>query len=239
MKLVAYLRVSTDSQIDRYGLPSQRADVTKWAKAEGHEVVRWYVDEGVSGIVDTFDRPGLTSAIDALDTHAAEGLVTPKLDRLARKLSIQEATLERIWRSGASVFIVETGLLAPDDVDDPAATAMRQVMGAFAQLERSIIMQRTAKGRAAKAAAGGYAYGSPPFGWRSEAGVLVPHEGEQRTLARILELHAEGVSTRAMIDVLEAEGHRPKRADTPRFSSSTLSRIITRNKAPEPESDPT
>ena len=35
MKLVAYLRVSTDSQVDRYGLPAQRKDVQAWVKHPG------------------------------------------------------------------------------------------------------------------------------------------------------------------------------------------------------------
>ena len=67
MKLVAYLRVSTDSQVDRYGLDAQRQDVERWCKAHDHKVVKWCVDEGVSGTVDALDRPGLACALQALE----------------------------------------------------------------------------------------------------------------------------------------------------------------------------
>jgi DNA invertase Pin-like site-specific DNA recombinase len=226
MKLVAYLRVSTDSQIDRYGLASQRADVTRWAKAEGHRIVRWCVDEGVSGTVAATDRPGLACALEAVQSGEVVGVVTPKLDRLARSLSVQEAALAHVWQLGGRFFTAETGEVSPDDNDDPMRTAMRQMMGVFAQLERAMIVQRMAKGRQAKAAAGGFAYGSPPYGWKAENGALVPDEREAPSLARIMELHAQGVSTRKIADVLEQEGHKPKRAE--RFTSATLARIIKR-----------
>jgi DNA invertase Pin-like site-specific DNA recombinase len=229
MKLVAYLRVSTDSQVDRYGLPAQRKDVQTWANSHGHKIVRWCVDEGVSGTVEATDRPGLACALEALESGGAAGLVTPKLDRLARSLSVQEAALAHVWRLGAHVFTVDTGEVHSDDQDDPMRTAMRQMMGCFAQLERAMIVQRMSKGRAAKAAAGGYAYGSPPFGWRSEGGELVADERVAPILRRIMDLHADGLSTRRIADTLATEGHKPKRSE--RFTSATLARIIKRELA--------
>jgi DNA invertase Pin-like site-specific DNA recombinase len=229
VKLVAYLRVSTDSQVDRYGLPAQRKDVQTWATRHGHKIVRWCVDEGVSGTVEANDRPGLACALDAIKSGEAAGVVTPKLDRLARSLSVQEAALAHVWRLGARVYTVDTGEVHSDDHDDPMRTAMRQMMGCFAQLERAMIVQRMAKGRAAKAAVGGYAYGAPPFGWRSEGGELVPDEREAAILRRIMELHADGLSTRRIADALEADGHKPKRSE--RFTSATLARIINRQRA--------
>jgi len=229
MNIVAYLRVSTDGQIDRYGLAAQRADVTRWAKAHHHRIVRWCVDEGVSGTVDAWDRPGLACVLSALQDGTAKAVITPKLDRLARSLSVQEAALAYVWQLGGRLFTVESGEVVADDSSDPMRTAMRQMMGVFGQLERSMIVNRMQGGRAAKAATGGYAYGSPPFGFRSENGALVPDEREHRALERIMELHAEGLSTRKIIDVLAEEGHKPKRSD--RFTSATIARIIKRASA--------
>lgn len=210
------------------GAPDQRwvADITTWAKSHGHKIARWCVDEGVSGTVEATDRPGLACALDAIESGAMQGLVTPKLDRLARSLSVQEAALAHVWRLGGQVFTVDTGEVQSDDAGDPMRTAMRQVMGAFAQLERAMIVQRMAKGRAAKAEAGGYAYGSPPFGWRVENGELVPDEREAPIVARIMELRAGGASTRTIAETLHNEGHRPKRSE--RFASATIARIIKR-----------
>ncbi|MDP9389701.1 MAG: hypothetical protein M3Q48_17750 [Actinomycetota bacterium] len=40
-----------------------------------------------------------------------------------------------------------------------------------------------------KAAAGGYAYGAPPFGYQAERGEVVPRMDEDAALALIAELH--------------------------------------------------
>lgn len=226
MKMAAYLRVSTESQVERYGLASQRTDVQRWAKGEGHRIVTWCVDAGVSGTVDAMDRPGLACAVDAVKSGQAVGIVTPKLDRLARSLSVQEAALAHVWQIGGKFFTVETGEVSPDCSDDPMRTAMRQMVGCFAQLEKGMLVQRMRKGQAAKAAAGGYAYGAPPFGWKAEKGDLVPDEREAPILVRILDLRSEGLSTRKIADVLDQEGHKPKRAE--RFASATLAGIIRR-----------
>lgn len=226
MNLVAYLRVSTDAQIDRYGLASQRTDVERWAKAEGHTIARWCVDEGVSGTVEATDRPGLACALEAIESGEAEGVVTPKLDRLARSLSVQEAALAHVWKLGGRFFTAESGEVSSNDSDDPMRTAMRQMAGVFAELERAMIVQRMQKGRAAKASTGGYAYGAPPYGWRSDGGQLVPVESEQMAIWRILQLHAQGVTHQQMTEALAAEGHKPRRSE--RFASSALHRIIKR-----------
>jgi hypothetical protein len=67
------------------------------------------------------------------------------------------------------------------------------------------------RGRSAKAARGGFAYGSPAFGYRAAGRALVPDEREQATIAQARELQAAGASLRQIGVILEAEGRRPKR----------------------------
>jgi DNA invertase Pin-like site-specific DNA recombinase len=99
------------------------------------------------------------------------------------------------------------------------------MFGVFAQLERGMIAARMRAGRRLKAASGGYAgYGSPPFGFRSEDGELVPDDDEQRTLTRIAELHAQGASLRSIGRILTEEGYSPKRSAT--WHPQTLSGIV-------------
>lgn len=227
MKLAAYVRVSTDRQVDEgLGLQVQRQTITRWSKANGHRVVRWCADEGVSGTVDALDREGLACVVNAVESGEVEGLVVARLDRLARKLHIQEAALAHVWNASGRAFAADTGEVLKDDPDDPMRTAMRQMVGVFGELERSMIAKRMRDGRRAKAAGGGYAYGAPPLGVRSEGRSLVIDEREQVTLARIRKLHAQGKSLREMAQLLESEGHRPKRSD--RWHPETLRRVVGR-----------
>ena len=71
-------------------------------------------------------------------------------------------------------------------------TAMRQMRGVFHELDRRLIAKRLRDGRNAKAAKGGHATGSPPYGWQVDKpnadnprGALVPQTAEQAALARM------------------------------------------------------
>ena len=218
MELVGYLRVSSDGQLDGYGLATQERAVKAWAKANGHRLVRLCRDEGVPGTVDAVDRPGLKCALDAITTGAANALVVARLDRLARALTVQEAALAVFWKLGARVFTADAGEVARDDPDDPMRTAIRQVFGVFAQLDRAMVTKRLRDGRAAKAATGrkavgAYAYGYRPSGKGAERDAA-SDEAEQVAVRRIGELRREGRSYRDIAKVLDAEELRPRRASS-------------------------
>ena len=160
MNLIAYTRVSSDGQLDGFGIDTQERAIASWTKAHGHRIVRTVSDVGVSGATDAVDRPGLSAALEALDAREAHGLVVARLDRLARALTVQEAALAFIWRIGAEVFTADAGQVLRDDPDDPMRTALRQVVGVFAELDRRMVVKRLRDGRAAKSATGRKAVGS-------------------------------------------------------------------------------
>lgn len=228
-RLVAYLRVSTDRQAEEgLGLDVQEQAIRRWAKAEGHRLVLWARDEGVSGSNGIETRRGLHDALEALRTRQADGLVVARLDRLARDLILQEQLLADVRRYGADVYstsAAEAGYLA-DDPDDPSRRLIRQVLGAVSEYERSMIALRLRAGRRRKAELGGFAYGSPAFGYRAENRSLAAHEDQQKALARIRELHEAGRSLREIAQTLTAEGHKPKRSD--RWHPESLRRIVAR-----------
>jgi DNA invertase Pin-like site-specific DNA recombinase len=230
MRLVAYLRVSTTAQaVDGYGLDVQRAEVTKWAKANGHRIVRWCSDEGVSGTTEAVDRPGLSCALSAIEDGDAAGVVVARLDRLARSLTIQEAVLAHLWHRGASAFTADAGEIVQDDPDDPMRRAMRQMVGVFSELERNMVVLRMRRGRAAKATAGGWAYGAPPMGYEAREGVLVADESERETVDLIVSLKGEGKSLREIAVLLEDQGRPTKRGG--RWQPTTIARILRREGA--------
>jgi len=165
---------------------------------------------------DAIDRDGLTNALEHLSS--ADGLLVGKLDRLARQLTVQEAILAMIWRDGRRAFAADQGEVLHDDPDDPMRTAMRQMQGVFAQLDRAMIVKRMRDGRRAKARAGRHAVGQYRYGYegsgKGRARDAATRVSEQAAVARIVELRAEGESYRAIAATLDAEGHRPRRAAT-------------------------
>jgi len=218
MRLVAYIRVSSNGQLDAYGPDTQRSDIRRWAKANGHRVVAEHVD-AITGKADATDRPGLTEALRQVrKPPQADGIVVGRLDRLARALTVQEAILALVWREGGRVFATDSGEILQDDPDDPMRTAIRQMQGVFAQLDRATTVKRLRAGRLAKAAAGKHASGPYPYGYAGAGNGrerdAAPLASEQVIVGRIVALRASGASYRAIAAALDAEGLRPRRADS-------------------------
>ncbi len=193
-RVIGYLRVSTAGQAkDGFGLAAQRTEITSFAKANGLTVTAWYQDAGLSGTLDAVDRPGLTDAVAALQPPPeATGLVVARLDRLARKLHIQESILQSVWRAKGKVYSADTGEILEDDPDDPMRTFFRQVMGGIAQLDRATTIKKLRDGRRAKVAEGGYGGGRPAYGLKAEGKELVTNPEEEAILTKVKALRGKG-----------------------------------------------
>jgi DNA invertase Pin-like site-specific DNA recombinase len=214
MKLVAYLRVSTERQAEKgQGLDVQRQACKAWAKHEGHRIVLTETDEGLSGSNGLDTRIGLYSALRAIEEGEAEGLLVYRLDRLARDLILQETLLARIWGMGGSVFSTdgaETESLHSSG-DDPTRNLTRQILGAIAQYERALIVMRLRSGKLAKSMQGGYIGGKVPYGFDlTPEGLLRPNQSEQGSIALMARLRAEGLTLRAIVTELESRSISPK-----------------------------
>jgi DNA invertase Pin-like site-specific DNA recombinase len=231
VKVVVYLRVSTDRQADGgLGLEVQEAACREWARAAGHRIVAMTRYEGISGSNGIDTRVGLADALELLRAGKAQGLVVYRLDRLARDLVLQEQLLAEVRRMGADVFTTssaEADYLV-DDPADPSRRLIRQVLGAVNEYERAMIALRLRAGKARKIAHGGYGGGRPPYGYRAEGRDLVADEAEQAVLERIRQFHVDGHSTRSIARALAADGITCRGAA--RWHPSHMARIVARGK---------
>ncbi|GAA2053048.1 recombinase family protein [Williamsia deligens] len=225
MKLAAYLRCSSARQQEAFGPEVQRQAIRQWARANGHRIVSWHEDT-ISGTSELKDRAGWMQAEAAVKSGAAQGIVVPRLDRLARDVMIQELLLRKTPGVVLSARDSENELLT-GTTNDPSRKLIRTILGAIAEYDREMITDRLVASRHAKAAAGGYAHGGLPYGFASKNGNLVPVAAEQRALALIRSLSAQGVGTREIARVLTAEGHPTKRGGE--WCSSTVARILKRD----------
>ena len=216
MRLVSYLRVSTDGQVDGWGLDAQRAAVAKWADANGHDVVAEHRDEGVSGTL--VERDGWADAEGMVRDGSVDGVVVYKLDRLARDMLVQEQLMGDVWRAGGEVFSTATDENnLRNDPDDPSRKMLRRIIGAVSEYEREMVVLRMRRGRRAKVAAGGKGSGSYPFGFTR----LGPDDREQAVLAHVRVLREQGATWAQVAARLNAMGPqwRPRTAATWSYAS--------------------
>lgn len=227
LRLVLLRRVSTAGQIDGYGLETQEADCRKWArKIGGVRIVKVCTDGGITGKAADDERPGLHEALSLIAAGEADGILAPNLDRVARELTVQEATLSVVWAHGGRVFTVDHGEHLADDDDDPMRTFVRQVMGAAAQLERGIIVKRLRNGRKAKAERGGYATGAPRYGKKVVDKELTDDETEEERVQMMEQWRdEEQLSIRAITERLNQQGIPSKRGG--KWHPTTVARLLS------------
>jgi DNA invertase Pin-like site-specific DNA recombinase len=149
-----YLRVST---IDQH-TSNQELELRQAAERAGWEVVKVYKDHGISGAKGRDKRP----AFDALHRDAAKRqfdvVMAWNVDRLGRSLQDLVGFLSELHALKVDLFLHQQGL----DSTTPAGKAMFQMLGVFAEFERSIIQERVRAGlqRARKE---GKRLGRPPL----------------------------------------------------------------------------
>jgi DNA invertase Pin-like site-specific DNA recombinase len=213
-KAFAYLRVSGRGQIDGDGFTRQIEAIKRYAAAHDIKIVRIFREEGVSGAKDLENRPAFVEMMTALHANGTKAVLVEKLDRLARDLMIQESIIADLGKHGFDlVSVMEPDLCS----DDPTRTLMRQMMGAFSQYEKSMIVIKLRGARARCRAKNGRCEGRKPFGY---------FDGEQVVVERAKALRAEGLGFDRIAERLNAEGIKPRTGA--RWWGRTVNNILER-----------
>ena len=137
---VAYLRVSGKAQVHGDGFPRQRATVERFARAKRLTLVGEFRDEGVKGATDLEHREGLATLLDTIESDGVRTVLVERADRLARDLMVSEIILGQFRDLGVRVITADSGVDLTVSDEDPTRTLIRQVLGAVAQFEKSVIV---------------------------------------------------------------------------------------------------
>jgi DNA invertase Pin-like site-specific DNA recombinase len=154
-----YLRVSTDDQT----VENQRQALTAACEARGWKIVEEFVDSGISGAKSRDKRPGFDKLIKAATRRQIDVVAAWSVDRLGRSLQDLVGFLSELNAVGCDLYLERQAV----DTTTPAGRALFQMLGVFAEFERSIIVERVAAGIArarVKGTKSGKAIGRPVVG---------------------------------------------------------------------------
>jgi DNA invertase Pin-like site-specific DNA recombinase len=197
----AYLRVSGKGQIEGDGFTRQLTAIQAYAKAQGVKIIDVYQEKGVTGTVDGMDRPAWVEMIERIMASGGEGIVIERLDRLARDLMIQEHILKDLKRRGIKIVSVAEPDLC---TDDPTRKLLRQIMGAIAEYDKTMIVLKLRGARQRKRANGERCEGAKRYGEKP---------GERLVLKRIATARAAGEGLQKIAQTLNDEGIKPRRGE--------------------------
>jgi len=176
--LIGYARVSTQDQ--------DTAAQINALKASGCERI---FQERASG--GRWDRPELHHLLGQLRT--GDVLVVWKIDRLSRSLKDVLNLMEKIDQAGADFRSLTEAI----DTTSPGGRMMMQIIGTFAEFERSMLRERTHSGLDAARKQGRIGGRRPKLNMHQQQEIMHSVNSGQKTAAdaaRLFDVHPSTVS---------------------------------------------
>lgn len=226
-KAVGYIRVSTNAQAedDKFGISSQKEIIEQYAKANDYELVKFYIDEGISGVKET--RPELDKILYSTDSVEYDTVIVAKSDRVARDIKLYFYYLYTLEKKNIKLVSVS------EDFNDDMGlgNVYRSILLFVAEQERKNICARTSGGRNIKARSGGYAGGNAPYGYEVVEGRLEVNETEKPIVQLVFKELDTGLSYNKICKELSSLGYKTRKGGD--FTSSNIQSIKNNQKVYE------
>lgn len=200
MNVMSYLRVSGATQIAGDGFERQDCVIDEFCRTHCLRLVGHYKEAG-TGTQEGIDRPEFSTMLESIsrsgqhDILPVTAIVVERMDRLARDLMVSELLLKECRTRGIKVFSADQGNLTDmaSDGGDPTRVLIRQIMGALAQWEKSVLVKKLRAAKDRKKAAGEMnVEGIKPYGSFAGEGVVLKlardWQAEGKTFSEIARL---------------------------------------------------
>jgi DNA invertase Pin-like site-specific DNA recombinase len=145
-RVAIYTRVSTEDQT----CENQKMALLEVAAQRGWRIVKEFTDHGISGAKDRSARPGLAALLHGVTRGRFDIVMCWSVDRLGRSLVQLLTTMGEMDAAGVNLYLHQQAV----DTTTPAGRALFQMLGVFAEFERSLIKERIMAGLARSKAQG-------------------------------------------------------------------------------------
>lgn len=212
------MRVSSQGQQDGHGIERQSEAIKNFCKA--HKLgLRYEYRETITGTSELVDRTVLSDMLAFVETpfSGVKAVVVERIDRLARDLMVCELIIAEFRKRNIKLFAVDQGQLIDlcDDDSDPTRKLIRQLLGALAEWEKSMLVLKLKRARVAKKEKTGRCEGVKPYG---------QHDGEDKLLAVIYSGRDEGWSYQKIADYLNHNEMRTRKGTS--WNKGSIQKIV-------------
>ncbi len=203
MRIATYTRISTDEDNQPFSLGAQQDRLDAYCKSQdAWRVVARYSDQA-SGA--SLEREGLQHALADATKGVYELLLVHRVDRLSRNVRQLAQISEDLDRASVAL----RSATEPFDTSSAAGKMMMQMLGVFAEFERTTIVERITAGMDRAASEGRWVVGKVPYGYvrDKETKLLLPNEAQALVVRRIFDYYVEDqLGSEAIAQLLNSEG---------------------------------
>jgi site-specific DNA recombinase len=198
LRVVIYLRISHDDDLDRQGVQRQLADCQRYCEREGWTVVAVLEDNDISASeLSTKFRPGYDAVVGMVAANEVDVVLCWTFDRLYRRPAELENFLPLIDRHHVRLITVDGTEVSPGE-----GALVARIRAAVAAEEVRKVKVRTRRKKLSDAETG-KKHGRTPFGWNDD-GSAKPGEAEH--VAELVERLLAGDSLKAISRDWQARG---------------------------------
>lgn len=229
--IAVYGRVSDEEQKKNENIQNQVDSAKRFVSLHNGsttnlEIVDWYLDDGVSGIIPLENRPQGARLLSDAGAGKFNTVLVWKLDRFGRKVTVILNAIDYFEKQGIHVTSMTEAL----DTSTPSGRLMLNMLASFASFERETIIERSIEGTNRRAREGQWLGGIVPYGYEVEGNkkdaklqiaekCLPNHSISEAGVVRLIyrKIAEENQSCVKMADELNALGIPPAYAKDNRY----------------------
>lgn len=223
-RIVIYIRVSSEKQVDNYSLDMQEKILKQYAKANNMTVVKVFREEGRSGT--NINRPAYQEMKSFVLENQIDAIVVHKADRLHRNELNFFKDIEYFRNHNIALIAVADGI----DSRNEESNLLMAVQAALSANFSRNLSNETRKGLLAGAENCQHMGGVAAYGMcvNKDTGLLEIDEMTAPAVRKIFELYVDGFSAGEICKWLKEHGYKTNRGND--FKPNSLNSILHNEK---------
>ncbi|MCC3711619.1 recombinase family protein [Staphylococcus saprophyticus] len=220
-RIGAYIRVSTERQVEGYSVDGQITQIEQFCQFNGYDLVDIYADRGISG--KSMNRPALQRMLQDAKNGKLDCVIVYKINRLARNTSNLLTIVEELHRQNVEFFSLSERM----EVKNSTGKLLLNILASFSEFERNTILENIYTGQHQRALEG-YYQGNLPLGYNNipdNKKELMINQHEANIVKYIFESYSKGHGYRKIANALNHKGYVTKKGNP--FSISAVTYILS------------